>query len=80
MNLESDIAKGPEVAVEGDTIQASKFFEASAGCGVNGIAFGDFPKLYDGRWHLLESTGGEKACQLDASFRECKGAATGREG
>ena len=58
------MADGPEIAMERDAIEEGKLFEASAGCWVNGIAFGDIPELYDGRGHLLESTGGGKACQL----------------
>jgi hypothetical protein len=64
VNLEADIADGPEVTMEGDTIQAGKFFEARTGSRVYGIAFGNVSKLYNRRRHLLESTGGKKACQL----------------
>ena len=64
VNLKGDIADGPEIAVEGDTVEAGKFLEARARRGVNGITFGDVPKLYDWGRHLLESTGGEKACQF----------------
>ena len=64
VNFKSDVADSPEVAVERDTIEAGEFFKACAGRRINWIAFGDVPKLYDGGRHLLESTGGEKACQF----------------
>jgi hypothetical protein len=64
VNLKSDVADSPEVAVKGDTIETGEFFETCAGRWINGITFGDVPKLYNGGRHLLESTGGEKACQF----------------
>jgi hypothetical protein len=68
VDVERNIANGPEVAMKRDTVEAGKLFETCAGSGVNGIAFGNVPKLNNGRRHLLESTGGKRACQLQCSF------------
>jgi hypothetical protein len=59
--------------MEGDAIQASEFFEARAGSGVDGIAFGDVPEFYDRRGHLLESTGGKKGLSTMGLLRRVQG-------
>jgi hypothetical protein len=60
LDLECDVAERPEIPMKGAAIKGSELFETGTGLGVDGITFGDIPKLNNRGRHLLESTGGKK--------------------